>query len=602
MGNSGNITASSGKFGNGVSFNGSDDYASLSSTLPQVTNQMSFSAWIKKDDTTGNERIINQNDTIFYVEVQTQVVQFRHLNVGDGATATGNVITSAGRWYLVTATYDGVYTTVYVDGALVAQESSTGNFGTFSGTPYIGKSSASADRFFDGSIDDVRIYNRALSPREVRDLYAFAPGPVGYWNFDEGSGQSANDISGNSNTGTLGSSASSDSADPSWATGKFGKALSFDGSNDYVDRGTGPTVVNTVEFWVNPTTTTEYPLDLNGTAYVWLNAGTVTAQGFTSATIYVNGVVSSTVSAGVWNHVAVTTATSLNATDLDIGRIEGVGNHEGKIDEVRIYNYARTASQIAWDYNRGGPVGWWKFDECQGTTANDASGNGNNGTITIGASGTQDAVGTCASGDTGDSWNNGTTGKFNSSLNFDGTDDYVNMGDPSSGILDFGSNSFSISFWINAASGQPTNTIILGKGNEGAVTAGYRFIINSGGTDSTSIAFVASDGTTTKSAGKISVGLDGSWHLITGVVNRTDSLIQYYVDGIRKVSISFTPTGSVNTSSVLAIGRNSSSSGGYFSGQIDDVRVFNYALTATQIKTLFNENAAIRFGPSTGSP
>ena len=140
---------------------------------------MSFSAWIKKDDTTGNERIINQNDTIFYVEVQTQVVQFRHLNVGDGATATGNVITSAGRWYLVTATYDGVYTTVYVDGALVAQESSTGNFGTFSGTPYIGKSSASADRFFDGSIDDVRIYNRALSPREVRDLYAFAPGPVG---------------------------------------------------------------------------------------------------------------------------------------------------------------------------------------------------------------------------------------------------------------------------------------------------------------------------------------------------------------------------------------------------------------------------------------
>ena len=601
MGNSGNITASSGKFGNGVSFNGSDDYASLSSTLPQVTNQMSFSAWIKKDDTTGNERIINQNDTIFYVEVQTQVVQFRHLNVGDGATATGNVITSAGRWYLVTATYDGVYTTVYVDGALVAQESSTGNFGTFSGTPYIGKSSASADRFFDGSIDDVRIYNRALSPREVRDLYAFAPGPVGYWNFDEGSGQSANDISGNSNTGTLGSSASSDSADPSWATGKFGKALSFDGSNDYVDRGTGPTVVNTVEFWVNPTTTTEYPLDLNGTAYVWLNAGTVTAQGFTSATIYVNGVVSSTVSAGVWNHVAVTTATSLNATDLDIGRIEGVGNHEGKIDEVRIYNYARTASQIAWDYNRGGPVGWWKFDECQGTTANDASGNGNNGTITIGASGTQDAVGTCASGDTGDSWNNGTTGKFNSSLNFDGTDDYVNMGDPSSGILDFGSNSFSISFWINAASGQPTNTIILGKGNEGAVTAGYRFIINSGGTDSTSIAFVASDGTTTKSAGKISVGLDGSWHLITGVVNRTDSLIQYYVDGIRKVSISFTPTGSVNTSSVLAIGRNSSSSGGYFSGQIDDVRVFNYALTATQVKTLYN-GGAVRFGPSTGSP
>jgi len=41
--------------------------------------------------------------------------------------------------------------------------------------------------------------------------------------------------------------------------------------------------------------------------------------------------------------------------------------------------------------------------------------------------------------------------------------------------------------------------------------------------------------------------------------------------------------------------------GNYFNGQIDDVRVFNYALTANQIKTLFN-NGSVNFGPSTGSP
>jgi hypothetical protein len=40
----------------------------------------------------------------------------------------------------------------------------------------------------------------------------------------------------------------------------------------------------------------------------------------------------------------------------------------------------------------------------------------------------------------------------------------------------------------------------------------------------------------------------------------------------------------------------------WFNGQIDDVRIYNYALTATQIKTLYNENAAVRFGPLTGSP
>ena len=594
MGNSGNITASSGKFGNGVSFNGSDDYASLSSTLPQVTNQMSFSAWIKKDDTTGNERIINQNDTIFYVEVQTQVVQFRHLNVGDGATATGNVITSAGRWYLVTATYDGVYTTVYVDGALVAQESSTGNFGTFSGTPYIGKSSASADRFFDGSIDDVRIYNRALSPREVRDLYAFAPGPVGYWNFDEGSGQSANDISGNSNTGTLGSSASSDSADPSWATGKFGKALSFDGSNDYVDRGTGPTVVNTVEFWVNPTTTTEYPLDLNGTAYVWLNAGTVTAQGFTSATIYVNGVVSSTVSAGVWNHVAVTTATSLNATDLDIGRIEGVGNHEGKIDEVRIYNYARTASQIAWDYNRGGPVGHWKFDECQGATANDSNGNNLSGTIASAAS-----LGTCTSSD-GDMWKDGATGKFNSSLDFDNTvSDNVQIAD---NTLLRVTDELSVCAWVKSAQTSMSGGIFEKTVGQTVNTSYLLFASGSiyrwRGLDATGLQTL--DSLTTLST------LQNSWAHVCGTFSKSNSgAAVIYINGKSDNSTNFRATSLSTGAGISYIGVLGQSAGVNiypYNGQIDDVRVYNYALTATQIKQLYNGGAAIKFGPSTGSP
>jgi len=40
----------------------------------------------------------------------------------------------------------------------------------------------------------------------------------------------------------------------------------------------------------------------------------------------------------------------------------------------------------------------------------------------------------------------------------------------------------------------------------------------------------------------------------------------------------------------------------FLNGQIDDVRVYNYALTTTQIRTLYNENSAVRFGPLTGSP
>jgi hypothetical protein len=40
----------------------------------------------------------------------------------------------------------------------------------------------------------------------------------------------------------------------------------------------------------------------------------------------------------------------------------------------------------------------------------------------------------------------------------------------------------------------------------------------------------------------------------------------------------------------------------FFNGKIDDVRVYNYALTATQVRTLLNDNSAVRFGPPSGSP
>ncbi len=53
-------------------------------------------------------------------------------------------------------------------------------------------------------------------------------GLVGYWSFDEGSGATSTDISGNGNDGTLTNS-------PKWTTGKVSSALQFDGINDYVN-------------------------------------------------------------------------------------------------------------------------------------------------------------------------------------------------------------------------------------------------------------------------------------------------------------------------------------------------------------------------------
>ena len=84
---------------------------------------------------------------------------------------------------------------------------------------------------------------------------------VGLWLFDEGNGQKARDISGKTNDGALVN-------DPKWVSGKFGKALEFDGKDDYVEMSL-PDVFSdipnndfTISFWVNVQ-------DISGSGTVW---------------------------------------------------------------------------------------------------------------------------------------------------------------------------------------------------------------------------------------------------------------------------------------------------------------------------------------------
>src|SRR5690606_20679208 len=107
----------------------------------------------------------------------------------------------------------------------------------------------------------------------------------------------------------------------------------------------------------------------------------------------------------------------------------------GVIDEPRIYNRALSADEVKNLYDLGTPqtvnasqnssmtsglVGEWSFNgaDISGTTAYDRSGSGNNGTLTNGPT--------------------PTFGKVGQALSFDGTDDYISVADPASGVLDFG--------------------------------------------------------------------------------------------------------------------------------------------------------------------
>ena len=222
----------------------------------------------------------------------------------------------------------------------------------------------------------------------------------------------------------------------------------------------------------------------------------------------------------------------------------------GRVDNLSVYNYARTPAQIAWDYNRGKPVAHYKMDECEGGVMHDASGNGNDGTWNGTAGGTQTSVGTCQT--SGTAWGNGASGKFNASLNFDGTDDYINQ--PASI-----SNVYSVSFFAKSASATPS-FLQLASGVNISATNGT--VSATGFTSPTIVVNGKTNGTF-----KV-----GEWNHITITTNTP----------ITADAIKFGLVGST-----------------YYQGQIDDVRIYNYPLSTEQIKLLANNASALRFEGAT---
>lgn len=254
----------------------------------------------------------------------------------------------------------------------------------------------------------------------------------------------------------------------------------------------------------------------------------------------------------------------------------------GQIDHVRIYDYARTPAQIAYDYNRGAPVAHWKFDECEGTVAHDASGNENHGTINIGASGTQTTAGTCSTSLS--AWGNGNSGKFSSSLSFDKTDDHILIATNTQ--LDLVNSPITLSVWVKWKGGGNQNYIVDKYSNK------YSLTLNANGNHSPRF-YTPSTGSL-DAPNPISAN---EWHMISAT--HDGSTAKLYVDGVlvNQMAGSSNRTAGGN----LVIGCYVTCSSAYsFDGQIDDVRIYNYALSSAQIMKVFNQGLGVRYGPTTG--
>jgi hypothetical protein len=177
----GNPTFVAGTVGSGaLNFNGTDDYVSVpNSSSLQLTSALTIAGWIKADswDSGNDVDPIARKGEGNPNNYQLAVVDGRATLYLDGGEAdddgfVGNTPLNTGQWYHIAATWDGLTVRIYVDGVIDNDPSdSRGNpIGTDTRPFYMGGRSG-AD-LFDGALDDIRIYNRALSDTQAWDLFS----------------------------------------------------------------------------------------------------------------------------------------------------------------------------------------------------------------------------------------------------------------------------------------------------------------------------------------------------------------------------------------------------------------------------------------------
>jgi hypothetical protein len=480
-----------------LSFNGTNQYVNLGTSTSLNAANFTLETWIKRTGagvgtSTGGGGIASAIPLItkgraeaeteaadvnyfFGIDATTGklVADFEEAQLAHGGTtpslnhpATGlTAIAADSTWHHVAVTYDGTWR-FYVDGVAdgslaVGRVPNAWSTATIAALGSALTTTGTAAGFFNGVLDEARIWNVARSPADIlasKDTeIASAANLVGRWGMNEGSGTVVSDSSGSGVNGTTVNG-------PTWvspgapitalptptptATIPPGiAALSFNGTNQYVDLGTAlglDTASFTIETWFKWTgggTTTStgtngltaaIPLvakaaaeaegsNVDGNYVLAIQGGKLAADfeegpGGTGPLGNNHPVIGiTTITTNVWHHAAATydgtwklyldgvldqtlvvnqpprsdsiqhagLATTLTSTGVASGFFSGT------LDEARIWNVARTAAQIlaARDTEiTSSPnlIGRWGMNEGSGTVVTDSSGSGINGTATNG--------------------------------------------------------------------------------------------------------------------------------------------------------------------------------------------------------------------------
>ncbi len=249
--------------------------------------------------------------------------------------------------------------------------------------------------------------------------------------------------------------------------------------------------------------------------------------------------------------------------------------------KVNATNQNGTSNTVTWTVTvqvpPSGPVAYWKFDENTGTTTSDSSGNGNNGTISGGAT-----------------W---TIGKIGNALSYNGVNGYVDAGNNT--ILQI-TGAISLEGWIKI-NNLSVNSGLFGRGHGLGSNGNFGYFLTYYAP--TNALYFDTYNTTTRNAlVKTNATIDTNWHHIAATWDGTTSTNgkKLYIDGVLVAQKTSSIDSMGNPSYNFRIGIDSINN--YpANAVIDEVKVYNRALSASEVLADYNAGSSGIIPPTISS-
>jgi Concanavalin A-like lectin/glucanases superfamily/Domain of unknown function (DUF1929)/Bacterial Ig domain/Glucodextranase, domain B len=594
---SGVTRTTTGKFGGALVFNGTSGLVTIpNSGSLQLTTGMTLEAWVNPSAVTNKWRdVIYKGNDNYYLEATSSK---QALPAAGGTFKNpelyGTLALAANTWTHLAVTYDRVTLRLYVNGMQVSSLAATAAIATSTNPLQIGGDSIYG-QFFQGMIDEVRVYNVALTAAQIlTDMNTPVGGapppdttgpavaitshtnnqtvttsPITVSGTASDSGVGNNGIS----SVTVNGIAATGGTATGSATANWSQSISLNsGANTITvvakDNSTNlnsTTVSITVNYSPSSPDTTGPAVAITSHT----NNQTVTTSPITvSGTASDSGLGNNGISSVTVNGIAATGGTATGSATANWSQSIALNSGANTITVVakdNSTNQNSTTVSITVTYNATQPTGLvagYAFNETSGTTTADASGNGNTGTLTNGA-----VFG---------------AGKNGNAISLNGSNQYVNIGNAASLQI---TGSMTISGWINASSFPVDDAAVVSKRSSTEVGFQFDTTVDTG-PRTIGFKLTSSSGGLMARYGATALQLS-QWYHIAGVYNTATQTIDVYLNGQLNNG---TLVGSVTSSqqnSTLAvnIGKRPGNTGFDFRGKIDDLRIYNRALSQAEIQS-----------------